>query len=116
MPLACGYYDGDFEWYFVVPRDYTIKQPTKSGRRKKCSCGTLINPGELCAEFDCSRSPKTDIEERIYGDEVPLANKFLCERCADLYFSLIDLGFDQVCPIENMLDLVKEYAEIYQSG
>lgn len=116
MPLACGYYDGDFEWYYVVPHDYTVAQPTRSGRRKKCSCGTFINPGELCAEFDRSRNSRNEIEERIYGDAVPLANRFLCERCADLYFSLTELGFDQVSPNENMIELAKEYAAVYQSG
>lgn len=115
MPLGCGYYDGDCEWYFVVPDDYSIAQRTKSGRRKKCSCGTLINPGEICLVFDCSRTPRTDIEERIYGDEVPLANRLLCERCADLYFSFFELGFNQVSPNESMPDLAKEYAAIYRN-
>lgn len=113
MPLACGYPDCDYEWYYVPPHDYSIALRTRSGRRKKCSCGAFINPGELCAEFDCSRDSRNDIEERIYGDEVPLANKFLCERCADLYFSLQELGFNQVSPEENMVELVEEYAAVY---
>jgi hypothetical protein len=33
------------------------------------------------------------IEESIYGDEVPLADWYLCETCGDLADSLSELGF-----------------------
>lgn len=36
-----------------------------------------------------------------------------CLRCADLYFSFEDLGFECVSPYENMVELAKQYAETY---
>lgn len=81
-------------------------------RRKRCTCGALIKPGEACAVFDCSRPARTDIETAIYGedsDAVPIADKWLCERCSDLYFSLSELGYC-VGPDDKMLELAEEYA------
>jgi hypothetical protein len=37
---------------------------------------------------------------------------FHCEVCADLFFSLRELGFECVAPDENMRELVLEYAEM----
>jgi len=56
--------------------------------------------------------PEYEVEVAIYGEDglVPRSNKFLCEECADLYFSLSELGFC-VMPYENQKELVKEYAE-----
>jgi len=55
------------------------------------------------------------VEERIVGEgnEIYLADVYLCETCADLFFSLQDLGFSCVLPDEDMRELVKEYAETY---
>lgn len=59
--------------------------------------------------------PDTDIEYRIYGDdgEIPRAPAYLCETCADLAFSLEELGY---CPQpwENQRELVAEYAELHR--
>jgi hypothetical protein len=67
-------------------------------------------------EFPRFKVPDSDIEVRIYGEdgEIPLASSYLCERCADLYLSLDDLGY---CgqPWENQLELVSEYAELHAS-
>lgn len=115
MPLSCSIWDfndnGD-SWYFYPPEDYlTYNKP----RRKSCSCGSMISHGTLCAKFLRFRSARSFIEERIRGHEVVLADMYLCERCADLYFSFQDLGFVAVCPNENMLELAREYRAIYQS-
>lgn len=110
MPLSCGCDDGDFDWYFDYPNDYTKFSLT--GRRKRCSCGEIIQHGATCVEFECYRNPLSDIEERIHGDQVPMASEWLCERCGDLYFSFLELGYECVSPEENMLELSKDYAEL----
>lgn len=113
MSLSCYcYYDpepGAVLW--ASPRDYAPLATKKS--RKCCSCTQRINKGDLCAEVRRSKVPETEIEDRIYGEEtgVPRASAYLCERCADLAFSLEELGF---CPQpwEDQRELVKEYAEM----
>ena len=112
MPLSCSCdYDGESSWYASEPKGYTPARA--SGARKRCSsCKRLIQYCEPTAVFKCER-PATEFEERIYGDGemVPIADKRLCERCADLYFSFAELGYECISPTENMVELAKEYAE-----
>lgn len=111
MPLSCSCPTvDDAEWWWYSPEDYST---FKASRRKRCkSCGTLINQGAVCTEFRRSRQ-STYMEEKIFGfsDDIELASWFHCEKCADLYFSLSELGFC-VSPEDDMRELVKEYAEM----
>ena len=52
------------------------------------------------------------MEEQIYGDEVPLATWYLCERCAGIFLSLEELG---LCaqPDESMDAQLAEYHRDY---
>jgi predicted RNA-binding Zn-ribbon protein involved in translation (DUF1610 family) len=117
MSLSCSCdYDG-YGPYYYPPDDYSVMPDNK--RRKRCSsCGTLIEHGSTVAEFTRDRCPQSDIEESIYGDgpSVPLASVFLCETCADLYFSFYELGFECVSPYDNMRDLLKDYAALRGEG
>ena len=91
MTLSCGCdYDGDAAWYFEEVGFSTLK--TKRGRRCR-SCKTLLKLGAECLRLARWRGPRTDVEDRIHGDEVPLAAWYLCERCGDIYASLTELGF-----------------------
>lgn len=112
MPLTCACDSGDdCRWYYDPPDDYWV---FKGPRRKRCSsCQELIAVGTTVAVFGRWRPPADDVECRIYGEdgEIKLAPMYLCERCADLYFSFCDLGYGCVSPDENMLELAKEYAE-----
>lgn len=111
MPLSCSC-DSEYSWYYDPPEDYS-KFPD-SGRRKRCSCGELIEHGAVSLKFRCYRLPKDEIEERIYGGddaEIPMADEWLCERCADLYFSFVELGYECVSPSENMMELIEDYKE-----
>ncbi len=112
MTLSCTcIYGDDLDWYWYDPDDYSTLNTT---RRKRCrSCGALIEIGALVARFERNRCPRTDIEERIYGDgpTIPLAEWYHCEACADQYFNLTALGFC-VDPSDNMRELVREYAEM----
>lgn len=118
MPLTCSCdYDGDEPaWYVYSPSDYS-EMPIFKRRRRCSSCDELIDGGAIVAKFNRSRCPRSDIEEAIYGDgpTIPLATQYICETCADLYFSLYELGFECVTPDENMRELVREYAETFSA-
>lgn len=114
MGLACGIGEWDGEGVaYIPPEDY---ETLKGKRGKRCSCGQLVKPGDLGASFSRFRFPRTDVEVRIYGEdgEIQMADRWLCETCADLFFNLDELGF---CPApdDDMRELVKEYAEFYGS-
>ena len=87
--------------------------PWRKHRCRCSSCKRIIDTGAIVAKFECFRNSETAMEWKIYADEVPLAPKYLCEECADLYFSLFELGFECIGPGENMRELVAEYAAEY---
>lgn len=82
--------------------------------RKCCSCKEKISVGDTCCEIPRYKVPESDIEERIYGEdgEVPKASAYMCERCADLLFSLKELGYCEQ-PWEDQRTLVADYAEMH---
>jgi len=109
MSLSCECGD-DYETYYSRPNSYTTLQ---TNRRKRCvSCKKLIDINSVCVKFPSYRSPRDDIEENIYGDEVPIASPYMCEECGDLYFSLTELGFC-INLGDGMRDLVWEYNDFY---
>lgn len=114
LSCSCGEWDGD-GWYYIGPNDYTTLQTQR--RKRCCSCKSLIDIGAICARFDRYREPIMDsIEEKIFGEggEIQLASLYQCETCADIYFSLEEIGY--CVPADNdMRELVKEYAETHQS-
>ena len=107
----CGDWDGE-GWYYFEPDDYS--HLTTKRWRKCCSCNALIRPGDLSAKFTRETQPNEgSIEWRIYGDEMPLPPWFMCETCADLYFSLTELGYCvSLTKGESMRDLA-ELAAMY---
>lgn len=111
MGLTCGC-DWDPEPGMKIaygPNDY---EPMSANRRQRCmSCNDLIPVGATAAKVPRVRIPESDIECRIYGEdgEIPIAHKWLCERCADLYFSLEELGYC-VNPHDDMRELARDYA------
>ena len=109
LSCVCGDYD-DEGWWFWPPNDYTL---ASVGRRNRCcSCKQLIERGSICTMFTRGRGPQSELEERINGDEIPLASWWMCERCSDLYFSLTELGFC-ITLGDSMLDLAREYRDDY---
>lgn len=95
MGLTCNCdYDPDpGDKLYYGPEDYTTLATKRS--RKCISCGEKIPVGAVCAEVPRVRIPESKVEVRIYGEdgEIPLPPVFLCERCADLCFSLEELGY-----------------------
>ena len=111
MSLSCGCdsWGDDAAWYWNGER-FEALVGKRSVRCKACK--TLIKPGIECWHLDRFREPRTDFEERIYSDEVPLAAWHLCERCGDIYSSLTELGFC-VNPEESMDAQLAEYHRDY---
>ena len=117
-----------------IYRDGTSQSPSRTRnrrvdllRRPRPPCGPAntagpqwldASRGEATADYaPALRSPWRAAEEKIYGEfqgdnGVPLAPKYLCERCADLLFSLTELGYCER-PWEDQRELVREYAEMH---
>ena len=121
MTLSCSCNWDDFDYgpgdvlYRNTPNDYS--QLARKRSTSCSSCGSRIAPGDTVVTFTRYKVPEYEIEETIYGDSgedgPERAPHHLCETCGDLYFSLIELGFECTAPTENMHELVKEYAETY---
>lgn len=107
MSLSCGCdfeYDGD-GWFWKG--EFETKLPV--GRRKRCcSCNELINITDTVMAFPRFRNAHSDIEERIHGEFVPLAKKYMCESCSGLFQALTELGYC-IGLGDDMRDLVGEH-------
>lgn len=110
MSISCGCdYGDDYEWMYSPPADFSPLLTKRS--RKCCSCGCGLKPGDTVAIFDRARQPRCDMEERIHGDEVPLAPWFMCEECGGLFMALEERGYCiSLTKGENMKHLIKEIA------
>ena len=109
MSLSCSCGDdwepGQKLW--LEPKDYALLATKRS--RKCSSCKVRVEIGDLCAEVPRIKVPETDIEIRIYGEEEkPIASAWMCERCADLCFSFIELGYCSE-PWKDQRDLLIDY-------
>jgi hypothetical protein len=110
MSLTCEVnFDGDCEWYYDPPKDFTTLDTKIS--RKCCSCGCHIKVGSLVLKYRRWHSPRAAVQERIFGDEVPMSNKYMCKACGDLALNLNELGYCTP-PGEDMRELVKEYSQL----
>ena len=115
MGLTCSCDGGDREPGEVVweETDTYVSLATKRGRLC-CSCKEKLTPGDTCVEITRFKVPEFEIEERIYGEESgpPRASKWMCERCADLMFSLTELGYCAQ-PWDDQRELVADYADMH---
>lgn len=116
MPLSCSCDYDEYEWYYCAPQDYSQLTGARATRCR--SCKTLVKPGAICAVFPRYRYPRSDIEYKIYGEhtEIHLADWVHCETCADLWFSLYELGYECISPDEDVRALVKEYSALHAIG
>lgn len=124
MTLSCecgDWYPEPGEWWHEGHRGtYTpLKElaPARKRRPRCASCGDVIGFDDLALAFPRWRVPDADVEIAIYGEEgqIPIATWYHCERCADLYFSLDELGF---CgqPGTDQRDLCQEYGEMQKEA
>lgn len=118
MGLSCSCdYDGDYDWYYTSPNDYSV-MPYRSRRVRCASCKKFIEQGAVCTEFWCHRPGRSDYEMMRFGedyDAIELASKWHCEECADIYFSLYELGFHCIAPDEDMFELAREHKQLTSS-
>lgn len=121
MPLSCGcddYPEPGMIWTEWGGQEYITFEGL---RRKRCTnCNCQISPGDTVIKFNKYKAPEHDVEIAIYGEEgqIPRAPSYLCERCADVWFSLQEAGFDCVGPwevgecLDDYVELAKEQAEL----
>ena len=115
MSLSCSCPDWDevdgFGYY--EPSDYSTYPEFKRGKRCSSCQQVVLNSGDLCTKFQRFRYPRTEIEEKIYGEgnQIPLADWYMCEACSDQFFNLEALGFCVVLG-DNMMELLEEYKEM----
>ncbi len=113
--LSCSCdYGGDADWQWQVPPGFDFTPLSAKRRRTCCSCRKRIAVGDDSVEVWRSRPPSDRcnyIEERIYGDEVPLASWYLCEACGGLLMAIIDLGFCCYLGGESLQEQIAEYNE-----
>lgn len=98
LSCDCDTY-GCYDYYFYSPKDFSVLQGKE--RKRCCSCGKLIEIGADCGKF-------VIFEFDECGEQIDKADKFMCEECVGLFFSLEDLGFCMELG-DDMHDLVKEY-------
>ena len=112
MPLTCECDDYDVEHWFEPDDDFSVYDRQRGQRCR--SCGKMIRKGDEVLRFKNWRYPKNEIEERFHGDEVPLADRYLCERCGGLYFALTEPPYNY-CGVsyeENLVELAHEAGKI----
>lgn len=89
--LSCACDIDEDGWWYHPPSDY--KTADWKRRKRCCSCGKLIDTGTPCLSFERFRGPYNDIEYRIWGDEVQLADWHMCEWCGEMYLNLESIGY-----------------------
>lgn len=107
MAISCSCGHDDFDWHYIPADDYS---PLSTTTRKRCaSCRALIDIGATTLILYRHRDPRTDVEARIYGAEVPLADYHLCEPCADLYHSITAAGYCLTIGVESIQQQWRNY-------
>ncbi len=116
--LSCSCdFDGGCDWYWQLPENYDFEPLNTKRSRKCCSCKKRINVGDDCIEVYRHRPPSERcnyIEESIYGDEVPLANWYLCEDCGGLMISIDALGLCCTLGGESLKAQIVEYNAVME--
>lgn len=109
MSISC-YCDDDADTFWYMPEDFSV-MPNRSRRRRCQSCKKLIDAGAVVLELPHFRQPRCDFEEEFYGDEVPLAPMYMCERCGEILMNLHAAGLC-VCLDGNLENDLREYWEM----
>lgn len=112
--LTCSCGENDYAWFYYKPHEI---EPLTTARSRRCSsCRERISVGEDCMAFPRFCNPAPDsIDERIYGEEKPLATWYLCDRCAGLYESLDSLGFCDLLG-QDLREVCGEYAQMQREA
>ena len=124
MPLSCSC-DGDWEpepgeWcYWGESNDFE----SMAGwiRKRCCSCNELISIRTPVIRVYRYRYPYNEIESRIIGidwdswEEPPIriSDRFLCEKCGEIFLNLKSVGFECISPGEDMREMLHDYQVEY---
>lgn len=110
LSCTCDEWEGaNGYWSF---RDDEVFSVYTGKRRTRCrSCGSVIAPGDEIVLIEMVRYPLTDIEERICGDEIPLAPYRFCHKCGEISLNLDAYGYC-VDITKPMVDLLHEHWEL----
>ena len=117
MSLSCSCEFDDpsaYNWYWVGHSNFKL-MGVRNKRKRCCSCEKLINSNEEVMEFYRYRVTRNDIEERIHGEEVSLANSFMCEECSGLFLALDELGYGCLDISQPMTGYIEEYNEMREN-
>lgn len=117
MSLSCYCDVDDADWYYEAGDNFSLLDTKRS--RKCCSCGAKLTPGSEVLRFMRYRHAAYDsIEEKIFGEgnEIYLADWFMCETCGGLYMALNELGFCCDLGHDDMRELAKEYGQMQREA
>ncbi len=112
ISCSCDNNPDNAAWFYSI--DYTKSHILTVKRSRKCvSCKMHLALGDVVHPIKRYRSPRHYIEEKIYGEEVPLATWYLCPTCFYIYRALdkvnacVDIGTD------NLQDCLEEFNRDY---
>jgi len=112
--LSCTGHDYEWDgesWCYMWSQKEDFDILTRKRRVRCCSCKSLIDIGAECLEFSRYRGPLSDIEERIWGEEVQIASYYMCLSCAEIFLNLEALKYClDIC--YNMNNYLIEYWEL----
>ena len=91
MSISCECDTTDVEWNWWDEGDAAEEYAGKRATHCFC-CRSIIRPGDLHYSFRRTRPPRSDYEERRFGDEIELAPLRLCEECGDMRENIADAG------------------------
>jgi len=114
ISCSCDFELDECNWAYIPKMNLTALS-TKRGRRC-CGCNKLIKVGESCQPLTRFRLARTEIEENIYGDEVPIATWYNCESCFDFYESITEQGYCVTLSDGWMGDAVEELKRVAEEG
>lgn len=113
MSISCAVDCEEAAWYYIV-QDLPLRLTSKRGKRCM-SCKEIIKPGKSFFMIKRWREPRTDIEDKIYGEggEVPLAPWHFCADCGPIYHALEKYNVAINIQDDDLRALLKEFNEIY---
>ena len=116
LSCECDFDKDDSDSWYYFPKDFS---KLKTTRRKRClSCKKLIDINSTVVSFDILRHPNSEIEERCKGEEIEMASKYMCERCGEIYLTLLELGYCIDIFEYSMENYLKDYQKMtgFKSG
>lgn len=111
MTISCAIDVDDAAWWWTSSMRLFIYDKPRG--KRCCSCGDMVRRGEKHIRVERWRAPANDVEDRIYGDEVPLACWVMCESCAPIFVKLYKMNVEMDLGHSNLHDLLGEFEALY---